>query len=138
MHAAVRSAMVEHVPPPSGGPRDGPLQLQVSSLDYDAYVGTLGIGQRFTRGRELAAEPGRRCALSAADGAVRNAAACNELFGFHGLKRVKRRRVSEAGAGDIVVFSGIEDLSDLRHGLCPRDQPEGLPAANCRRTDDQR
>ena len=111
-------AIVEHVPPPAVDP-DGPLQLQVSSLDYDAYVGVLGIG-RIQRGTVESNSP---VAIVAADGGVRNARLL-ELYGFDGLERHK---VPSASAGDIVVFSGIDDLA-ISDTLCPRDAPEGLPA----------
>ena len=111
-------AIVAEVPPPSVDP-SGPLQLQVSSLQYDPYVGVLGIG-RIQRGQVEANSP---VSVVAADGAVRNGRIL-ELFGFHGLERQKR---STVGAGDIVVFSGLDDLR-ISDTLCPRDHPEGLPA----------
>jgi len=111
-------AIVSHVPPPDVD-LDGPLQLQVSSLDYDSYVGVLGIG-RIQRGRVRANSP---VSIVAADGSVRNGRLL-ELYGFSGLER---RKVESAEAGDIVVFSGIDDL-DISDTLCPRDRPEGLPA----------
>jgi GTP-binding protein len=111
-------AIVSKVSPPAVDP-DGPLQLQVSSLAYDPYVGVLGIG-RIQRGR---VEANAAVTIVASDGAVRKGRIL-ELFGFHGLQRQKRL---SAGAGDIVVFSGIEDLS-ISDTLCPRDQPDGLPA----------
>ncbi len=110
-------AIVSQVSPPDVD-ESGPLQLQVSSLDYDPYVGVLGIG-RIQRGRVDANVP---VSIVASDGAVRKGRIL-ELFVFHGLERHKR---SSAGAGDIVVFSGIEDLA-ISDTLCPRDQPEGLP-----------
>ena len=110
-------AIVRHVSPPNVDV-DGPLQLQVSSLDYDAYVGVLGIG-RIQRGSVGTNEP---VSVVAADGNVRNARLL-ELYGFSGLERVK---IPEASAGDIVVFSGIEEL-DISDTLCPRDHVEGLP-----------
>ena len=111
-------AIVSQVPPPAVDASGG-LQLQVSSLDYDSYVGVLGIG-RIQRGRVDANTP---VSIVAADGGVRNGRLL-ELYGFHGLERVK---VESASAGDIVVFSGIEDLA-ISDTLCPRDRPEGLPA----------
>jgi len=111
-------AIVSEVAPPKVDPA-GPLQLQVSSLQYDPYVGVLGIG-RVQRGQVEANSP---VSIVAADGQVRNARIL-ELFGFHGLERQKR---SSVGAGDIVVFSGIDDLR-ISDTLCPRDHPEGLPA----------
>jgi GTP-binding protein len=111
-------AIISQVSPPVVDP-SGALQLQVSSLDYDAYVGVLGIG-RVQRGRLDANSP---VSIVAADGSVRNARIL-ELFGFHGLER---RKIPSASAGDIIVFSGIENLS-ISDTLCPRDHPEGLPA----------
>ncbi len=79
----------------------------------------LGIG-RIERGAVNANSP---VSIVAADGTVRSGRLL-ELFGFHGLERQKREAAS---AGDIVMFSGIEDLA-ISDTLCPRDQPEGLPA----------
>ncbi|MCP5089538.1 MAG: translational GTPase TypA [Gammaproteobacteria bacterium] len=110
--------IVKHVPPPDVDP-DGPLQLQVSSLDYDTYVGVLGIG-RISRGTLRANEP---VSVVAPDGAARRAKVL-ELFGFDGLKR---RRVDAASAGDIVVFSGIEKLG-ISDTLCVPGHEEALPA----------
>ncbi len=111
-------AIVSEVPPPPVV-ADGPLQLQVSSLAYDPYVGVLGIG-RIQRGSLTTNTP---VAIVAADGRARNGRVL-ELFGFHGLER---QRIERAAAGDIVVFSGIDEL-DISDTLCPRDAPEALPA----------
>ncbi|MBT8090215.1 MAG: translational GTPase TypA [Gammaproteobacteria bacterium] len=110
--------IIEHVPPPDVDP-DGPLQLQVSSLDYDTYVGVLGIG-RINRGTLRANES---VSVVAPDGSVRRARVL-ELFGFDGLKR---QRVESAAAGDIVVFSGIEKLG-ISDTLCTPTHEEALPA----------
>ena len=111
-------AIVKHVPQPDVDP-DGPLQLQVSSLDYDTYVGVLGIG-RISRGTLRANAP---VSVVAPDNSARRARVL-ELFGFDGLKR---QRVESAMAGDIVVFSGIEKLR-ISDTICDRDHEEGLPA----------
>jgi GTP-binding protein len=110
-------AIVKHVAPPAVD-RDGPLQLQVSSLDYDSYVGMLGIG-RITRGRAVA---GTTISIAGADGKLRSGK-IGELYGFLGLERYK---VPEASAGDIVVFSGIEELF-ISDTVCDREHPEALP-----------
>ena len=110
--------IIEHVPHPEVDP-DGPLQFQVSSLDYDTYVGVLGIG-RIRRGTITA---NSSVAVVAPDGSSRRARVL-ELFGFHGLER---RRVESASAGDIVVFSGIEKLG-ISDTLCDPDHEEALPA----------
>ena len=111
-------AIISQVSPPAVD-ASGPLQLQVSSLDYDPYVGVLGIG-RIQRGHVGANSP---VSIVSADGSVRNGRIL-ELFGFHGLERQK---IPSASAGDIIVFSGIEDLA-ISDTLCPRDHPEGLPS----------
>ncbi len=110
--------IIDHVPPPDVDP-DGPLQLQVSSLDYDTYVGVLGIG-RIRRGTLVANAP---VSIVAPDGSARRARVL-ELYGFHGLQR---RKVASAGAGDIVVFSGIEQLG-ISDTLCAPGHEEPLPA----------
>jgi GTP-binding protein len=115
---ALFEAVVSHVPSP-GVDADGPLQLQVSSLDYSPYVGVLGIG-RINRGR---ASANTALSIVGADGTTRSGRLM-ELYGFDGLER---QRIEAAGAGDIVMFSGIEDLG-ISDTLCERDQPEGLPA----------
>ncbi len=114
---ALFETIVEHVPAPDVD-TDGPLQLQVSSLDYDTYVGVLGIG-RITRGRIESNSP---VTVVCADGKLRNARVL-ELYGFEGLER---RKIDSANAGDIIVFSGIEDLG-ISETICERDQAEALP-----------
>lgn len=111
-------AVIEHVPAPAVD-IEGGLQLQVSSLDYDPYVGIIGIG-RVSRGRVKQNEP---LVVVPAEGKNRNAKIL-ELYGFHGLERI---RVDSAEAGDIVAFSGIDPLS-ISDTLCQRDHPESLPA----------
>ncbi len=110
--------IVSHVPAPKVD-SDGPLRLQVSSLDYSPYVGVLGIG-RITRGR---ADTNTPITIVRPDGSTR-AGRLLELFGFDGLER---NRIETAGAGDIVLFSGIEDLK-ISETVCDRDHPEPLPA----------
>jgi GTP-binding protein len=111
-------AIVTQIPPPDVD-LDGPLQLQVSSLDYDAYVGMLGIG-RITRGRLTSNQ-----AVSIVDGQGQpRSGRVLEIFGFSGLER---RRMEAAEAGDIVVFSGIDELQ-ISDTVCARDYPEALPA----------
>ena len=110
--------IVKHVPPPDVDP-DGPLQLQVSSLDYDTYVGLLGIG-RISRGTVSANES---VSIVAPNHSSRRARVL-ELFGFDGLKR---QRVQSASAGDIVVFSGIDKLG-ISDTLCDPNHEEALPA----------
>jgi len=110
--------IIKHVPHPNVDP-DGPLQLQVSSLDYDTYVGVLGIG-RISRGTLKTNAP---VSVVAPDATSRRARVL-EVFGFSGLKR---QRIDSASAGDIVVFSGIDRLG-ISDTLCDRDHEEALPA----------
>ncbi|MDG1463004.1 MAG: EF-Tu/IF-2/RF-3 family GTPase, partial [Gammaproteobacteria bacterium] len=109
-------SIMSSVPPPEVD-ANGPLQLQVSSLDYDSYVGVLGIG-RVTRGQ---ISPNTAVSIVASDGKQRNGRVL-EVYGFHGLER---RKVEKANAGDIIVFSGIEDLN-ISDTLCDREHPEGM------------
>ena len=110
-------AIVSHVPAPNVDAH-GPLQLQVSSLDYDPYVGVLGIG-RITRGN---VNSNNSIVIVSPDGSTRNGKLL-ELYGFEGLQRNK---IDAAGAGDIVMFSGIEDLR-ISDTVCAREHPEALP-----------
>ncbi len=110
-------AIIEHVPPPNVA-LDGSLQLQVSSLDYNSYVGVLGIG-RINRGIVKA---NSRVSVVGSDGAARNAQLAH-LYGFDGLVRIP---IEEAGAGDIIVFSGIDDLQ-ISDTVCARGESAGLP-----------
>jgi len=98
---------------------DGPLQLQVSQLDYSNYVGSIGIG-RIRRGTIRRAMP---VAVIDRDGAVRNER-IGQVYGFMGLERVE---VEEARAGDIIAFSGLEapKISDT---ICDPETVEALPA----------
>jgi GTP-binding protein len=94
-----------------------PLQLQISSLGYDDYIGRLGIG-RITRGIIRANQP---LALVQGNGTVLQRKS-NQIFLYRGLKRVS---VEEAQCGDIVVVSGIADVS-IGDTLCPPDNPQAL------------
>jgi GTP-binding protein len=111
-------AIVANVPAPDVDP-DGPLQVQVSSLDYDSYVGVLGIG-RITRGTVDTNSP---ISVVKPDGSERKGKLL-ELYGFEGLQR---KKIATAGAGDIVMFSGIDDLK-ISETVCAREHPEALPA----------
>jgi GTP-binding protein len=94
-----------------------PLQMQVSTLAYDDYIGRLGIG-RITRGTLKEAQV---VAVTKEDGSIsRNK--INQVFVYKGLSRVP---VSEARSGDIVVVSGISDIS-IGETICDPDNPESL------------
>ncbi|MBQ0018418.1 MAG: translational GTPase TypA [Clostridiales bacterium] len=94
-----------------------PLQLQVSTLAYDDYIGRLGIG-RVTRGKIKEAQ---MVSVTKEDGSV---AKCkiNQIFVYKGMSRIA---VPEAQSGDIVVVSGISDIS-IGETICDPDQPESL------------
>ena len=110
--------IIEHVHAPQLDP-EGPLQLQVSALDYNSYVGVIGIG-RITRGKVKTNTP---VSILSADGSKRNGRILT-IMGFHGLERIE---VPEAQAGDIIVFTGIEGLK-ISDTLCDPNNPEILPA----------
>jgi len=109
--------IVKHVPPPAVD-LDGPFQMQVSSLDYNSYVGVIGIG-RIARGRIKRNSP---VVVIDRDGDTRNGRIL-QIMGFLGLERVE---VEEAQAGDIIAFTGIEVLN-ISDTLCQPDKPEALP-----------
>ncbi|WP_455203397.1 translational GTPase TypA [Kaarinaea lacus] len=96
----------------------GPLQLQVSSLDYNSYVGVIGIG-RISRG---SVKTNTQVTIIGDDGKTRNARIL-QVFGFLGLDRVE---VDEATAGDIIAFTGIDNLS-ISDTLCDPNTVEALP-----------
>jgi GTP-binding protein len=110
-------AIVKNCPPPQVD-ASGPLQLQVSLLDYSSYVGAIGIG-RIKRGTIRRNTP---VAVVDRDGNVRNERIM-QVMGFLGLERVE---VETASAGDIVAFAGIEypEISDT---ICDPLAPEALP-----------
>jgi len=110
-------AIVATVPPPRVEV-DGPLQLQISALDYSPYVGAIGIG-RVARGTVT---PGRQVTVVARDGRTRRAKIL-EVLGFEGLQRVP---TAKATAGEIVAITGIDAL-DISDTLCDPEAPEALP-----------
>ena len=98
---------------------EGPLQLQISALDYSSYVGVIGVG-RITRGRLQTNMP---VAVVGRDGSNRNAKVL-QVMGFHGLER---NEVAQAEAGDIVCITGIDALN-ISDTLCHPETPDPLPA----------
>jgi GTP-binding protein len=110
--------IVEHCPPPDVDV-DGPLQLQVTLLDYSSYVGAIGIG-RIKRGT---LKRGAAVTVVSREGKHRGEK-ITQILGFHGLTRVE---VESAGAGDIVAFAGIPEpkVSDT---LCDPAKVEPLPS----------
>ena len=109
--------IVEHVPPPQVD-RDGPFQMQVSSLDYSSYVGAIGIG-RIERGSVRTNTP---VTVVSRTGATRNARVL-QVLRSEGLERIE---TESASAGDIVAVTGVEapNISDT---LCDPACPEALP-----------
>jgi GTP-binding protein len=110
-------AIIEHVPTPDVDP-EGPLQMQISSLDYDSYVGVIGVG-RVTRGK---LKPNTAVVVVDREGKRRNARIL-EVKGFNGLQRVE---VNSAEAGDIVCITGIDKLN-ISDTLCDPAEVEALP-----------
>ncbi|HEX8011025.1 MAG TPA: translational GTPase TypA [Casimicrobiaceae bacterium] len=109
--------ILSRVPAPAGDP-EGPLQLQVSALDYSSYVGRLGIG-RIRRGRIA---PGQE--VMVLHGSVEGSRGkIGQVLGFAGLTRVP---VDSAAAGDIVLVTGIDELH-IGTTLAAVDAAEALP-----------
>lgn len=97
---------------------DGPLQMQVSALDYNSYVGVIGVG-RITRGTMKTNEP---VVVVSANGKQRKGRVLT-VMGYHGLERIE---VDKAQAGDIVCITGVEGLN-ISDTLCNPAHPEALP-----------
>ena len=118
---ALFETILASVPAPVGDP-DAPLQFQVSALDYSNYLGRLAIG-RIRRGR-LA--PGQEVAIlngPLAEGQIPAKARIAQVLAFAGLERAP---VDAAEAGDIVLITGVDDLS-IGTTLASVDAPEALP-----------
>jgi GTP-binding protein len=111
-------AILKHVPVRSDDP-DGPLQLQICSLDYSSYVGRIGIG-RVGRGR---IRTGQQIVVLKGPDSTPVPAKVNQVLTFKGLERVV---VEEAQAGDIVLVNGIEDVG-IGVTLASPEHPEALP-----------
>ncbi len=109
--------VVEKVPPPQVN-SDGPLQMQISALDYNSYVGVIGVG-RITRGR-LA--PNTQVVVVDTEGVTRRGRVL-QVMGYLGLER---QDVESAEAGDIVCITGIEGLN-ISDTLCDPAHIEALP-----------
>jgi len=97
---------------------NGPFQMRVSTLDYNSYVGVIGIG-RVQRG---SIKPNQRIAAIDRYGETRNARVL-QVLGFRGLKRVE---IEQANAGDIIAVTGVENLR-ISDTLCDRETVEALP-----------
>lgn len=109
-------AIVDHVPAPQVD-RDGPFQMQISALDYNSFLGIIGVG-RIARGR---VKPNTQVVAIDAHGKRRNGRIL-KLMGHHGLHRVD---VEEAAAGDIVCISGFDQLF-ISDTLCDPQNVEAM------------
>ena len=110
--------IVDKVPAPDVDV-DGTFQMQISSLDYNSYVGVIGVG-RINRGK---VRTNTNITIVDRDGKQRNGRML-QLFGFLGLERIE---VDEAQAGDIIAFTGIDGLG-ISDTLCDPANVEVLPA----------
>ena len=114
---ALFQAIIDHVPAPKVDV-DGPFQMQISQLDYNSFLGVIGIG-RIARGTIKANSP---VTAIGADGKKRNGRIL-KIMGHSGLQRVE---VQEATAGDIVCVSGMDELY-ISDTLCDQNTVEALP-----------
>lgn len=113
----VFETILKHIPAPIDN-SDEPLQFQVTTLDYNKYVGRIGVGRVF-RGT---ISVGERVVVMKNDGTEKTFRV-TKLFGFIGLDRTD---IEEAKAGDIVAVAGMEDLN-IGETICPESHPESLP-----------
>ncbi|AIM25136.1 translational GTPase TypA [Melissococcus plutonius] len=113
----VFDTIINHIPAPIDNSED-PLQFQVSLLDYNEYVGRIGIGRVF-RGE---IKVGDQVALMKLDGSVKKFRV-TKLFGYFGLQRLE---IEQAKAGDLIAVSGMEDIF-VGETVTPVDQQEALP-----------
>jgi len=97
---------------------EGPLQMQISALDYNSYVGVIGIG-RITRGK---IKPNEQVVVVDTDDNERKGKVL-QVMGYNGLERIE---VTEAQAGDIICVTGIDKLN-ISDTLCSPEKIEGLP-----------
>lgn len=110
-------AIVDHIPSPVDN-REEPLQFQVALLDYNDYVGRIGIGRVFRGTMKV----GQQVALMKLDGTVKQFRV-TKIFGFFGLKR---QEIEEAYAGDLIAVSGMEDIN-VGETVCPFEHQDALP-----------
>ena len=110
--------VLKHVPVRDDNP-DGPLQLQITSIEYSTYVGKIGVG-RVNRGT---VKPGMDVVFMDGPEGVQRKGRINQVLKFRGLER---ELVDDAQAGDIVLINGIEDLA-IGTTVCAPDTPDALP-----------
>ena len=110
-------SIIEHIPAPVDN-REEPLQFQVALLDYNDYVGRIGIGRVFRGTMKV----GQQVALMKIDGSIKQFRV-TKMFGFFGLKR---EEIQEAKAGDLIAVSGMEDIN-VGETVCPIEHQDALP-----------
>ena len=111
------NTIIEHVRAPDVD-ANGPFQMQISTLDYNSYVGVIGIG-RIKRGSVRANSP---VSIVDREGRLRKGKVL-QILGFHGLERTE---IKQASAGDIVAITGIDPLA-ISDTVCQVDAVEALP-----------
>ena len=111
-------AIIEKVPPPATD-INGPLQMQISALDFSNYVGVIGLG-RITRGEIVT---GDQIVVISRDGEERK----GKILQVMGYKGLERSAIERAFAGDIVCISGVEGIK-ISDTICAVGHPEALPA----------
>ncbi|WP_281186927.1 translational GTPase TypA [Staphylococcus schleiferi] len=109
--------ILEYIPAPVDN-RDEPLQFQPALLDYNDYVGRIGIGRVFRGTMRV----GESVSLLKLDGSVKNFRV-TKIFGYFGLKR---EEIREAYAGDLIAVSGMEDIN-VGETITPQDHQDALP-----------
>ncbi len=114
--ASLFETIISAIPAPIDNSEE-PLQFQVALLDYNDFVGRIGIGRVF-RGTITV---GQQVSLMKLDGTVKNYRV-TKLFGFLGLKRVE---IESAKAGDLIAVSGMEEIN-VGETVCPIEHPDAL------------
>ncbi len=114
--APLLDAIVAHIPPPEGDP-DGPLQGLITNLDYNDYIGRLGLG----RLRNGTLREGEDVAVVAEEGT--RVVRLGQLYVFEGLER---KRVAEAPAGEMFAIAGVEDIQ-IGDTVTDAERPAPLP-----------
>jgi len=109
--------IIDKVPPPDTD-RDGPLQMQISALDYSSYVGVIGLG-RITRGEVVT---GDQVVVVSREGKEKR----GKILQVMGYKGLERKPIERASAGDIVSISGLDNL-EISDTVCALNHPEALP-----------
>lgn len=107
--------LIENIPSPKGD-IEGPLQVMVTTLDYDEYVGRIAIG-RVVRGR---VKNGQN--VTVLDGENQRKGRIGRLYGYEGLKR---REVEEAAMGDIIAVTGLDDVN-IGDTIADTEKPRGF------------